>query len=261
MNKFPKENKVVIALSGGGIKCVAHIGLLAALRDHNIEVAAISGTSAGALVGAMHASGLSIQEMLTFFNSYSIFQPFNFTFTKPGLFDSIRYKGILESVLSPSFEELKIPLYVCISNLIEGNAEYVSKGELVMPVLASCAIPILFSPVKIGDNIYTDGGVCDNFPIDPLLMYENLPMWGSYVLKPFKTEAAEVKSSMKIILRSNHMLMYEANRHKFSATQYNFMPNMNKVNAYNSKHVDLAFNIGYANAKNELEKLFVKTES
>lgn len=248
--------EISLVLSGGGIKGLAHVGLLAALQDHGIKVNAISGTSAGALVGALYGSGMTIDMILDFFKSYTIFQPFNFSLKKPGIFSTNRYKNILKATLKETFEELSIPLYVCSSDLRSGESTYFSKGELVLPVLASCAVPLLFSPVQIGDQMYTDGGVTDNFPIDPLLINSDANIWGSYVVKPFAIDDDDAYNSyFKLTVRNNNMLMYHGCKHKFVATEQLFMPNMLRIPAFNTKYVDKAFNIGYANAKSTLEKL------
>lgn len=248
--------EISLVLSGGGIKGIAHLGLLAALQDHNIAVSAISGSSSGALVGALYASGASIDSILEFFNSYSIFQPFNFSLNKPGVFNTNRYKNILIANLPETFEDLKIPLYVCSSDLNSGLPVYFSEGDLILPVLSSCAVPLLFTPVEISGSKYTDGGVTDNFPIDPLMLSYEGNIWGSYVVKPYPSiDDKAFNSYMKLTVRTNGMVMYEGNKQKFVATEQMFLPNMTKVQAFNTKHVDQAFNIGYANAKNSLEKL------
>jgi len=248
--------EISLVLSGGGIKGLAHVGLLAALQDHGIKVKAISGTSAGALVGALYGSGMTIDMILDFFKSYTIFQPFNFSLKKPGIFSTNRYRNILKATLKETFEELSIPLYVCASDLMSGESTYFDKGELVLPVLASCAVPLLFSPVQIGERMYTDGGVTDNFPIDPLMLNADGNIWGSYVVKPFPIEDEEAYNGyFKLTVRNNNMLMYQGSKQKFVATEHVFMPNMLKIPSFSTKSVDQAFNIGYAYAKSSLEKL------
>ncbi len=248
--------QVSLVLSGGGIKGVAHLGLLAALQDYNITVSAISGTSAGALVGALYASGKSVDTILEFFKSYTIFQPFNFSLKKPGVFKSSRYKNILAANLPETFEELNIPLFICASNLNTGLPEYFSKGELILPTLASCAVPLLFTPVEYNGQSYTDGGVTDNFPVDPLMLNDNRQIWGSYVVKPYPSDDnAAFSSYTKLTIRTNGMVMFEGNKHKFVAMEQSFMPNMTKVSAFDTKQVDQAFNIGYAYARHKIEEL------
>ncbi len=248
--------EISLVLSGGGIKGLAHVGLLAALQDHGIRVTSISGTSAGALVGALYGSGMTIDMILEFFKSYSIFQPFNFSLKKPGIFSTDRYKNILKATLKETFEELSISLYVCASDLMSGDPRYFDKGELVLPVLASCAVPLLFTPVQIGDRMYTDGGVSDNFPIDPLMINAEGSIWGSYVVKPFATEDSTAYNGyLKLTIRNNNMVMYHGNKQKFVATEHVFLPNMMKIPTFNIKSVDQAFNIGYAYAKSTLEKM------
>jgi NTE family protein len=247
--------EVSLVLSGGSVKGVAHIGLLAAMRDHGVTVKSISGTSAGALVGALYANGLTIEDMLEFFKSSSLFNVFNVAIWKPGVFDTSKYHKVIEKVLPQSFEALKIPLYISAVNLNTAEVKYFSEGPLIRPLLASCAVPFLFSPIKIEDNLYVDGGVGDNFPIDPLLIYDHGLIWGSYINKPFPESNDELNSTFKATVRTSSLLMFHGNKAKFIATDYMFMPNMSKVNAFDTSHVDKAFHIGYAYAKNELEKM------
>jgi NTE family protein len=76
---------------------------------------------------------------------------------------------LLESSLkAKTFEELKLPLIVCATDLNNGKSVYISKGELITALIASSSIPVLFKPVIINKTYYVDGGVLDNLPIKPI---------------------------------------------------------------------------------------------
>ena len=75
---------------------------------------------------------------------------------------------LLKYLPGNSFLDLKIPLTIAATNINEGKAEYFSSGELIKPILASSCIPVIFNPIKINGVDYVDGGITNNFPIEPL---------------------------------------------------------------------------------------------
>ena len=138
-----------LVLSGGAEKGVAHIALLEKLEELNIKINAISACSSGSLVGSMYASGMRPKEILNFFKTTEIFQFSWITIAKPGIFNSSNYARLIEDKIKPTFEELNIPLTVSTTNLNKGTTQYFYEGDLLKPVLASCAIPGLFNPIRI----------------------------------------------------------------------------------------------------------------
>lgn len=165
MNNTPKEKTIGLALSGGGARGIAHIGAIKALHEAGINIDIISGTSAGSVIGALYASGLDAESMMEFVRDSSIWKIF-----KPGLpTDGLITLGYLEERLRQfisvsEFNQLLKPLYVSVSNLNSGHAEIVSDGPLFLPILCSCAIPLVFKPVKMNGALYVDGGLLDNLP-------------------------------------------------------------------------------------------------
>ncbi len=158
-----------LVLSGGGARGFAHIGVLQALNEAGIYPDVIAGTSAGALVGVLYADGYSPPEIMKMMNSTSRLHYIRPTIPREGLLQISGIERILrENLRAKRFEELKLPLYVTITDLNNGKAEYFCTGELIEPVIASASIPVLFKPVIINNIHYVDGGVLDNMPIRPL---------------------------------------------------------------------------------------------
>ncbi|MEL6945901.1 MAG: patatin-like phospholipase family protein, partial [Bacteroidota bacterium] len=130
--------KLGIVFSGGGIRGMAHVGLIDALREEGIEFDLIAGTSAGALVGALYANGYRSEEMLEAFSSVPLFSVNNFTFRKPGLIDTLRLRKFIRKYLPEnSFESLKKQLFINSVNLEKGKSVAHSSGKLYRPLLAS----------------------------------------------------------------------------------------------------------------------------
>lgn len=162
-------NKIGLVLSGGGARAYAHIGVLQALNENNIYPSHVSGASAGALVGALYCSGYTPLEILEMSKSHEFLKIFKIGIINKELTEMTRIKSFLNHYIKDDFSSLKIPLSVSVTNLNIGNYEVKSTGKLINVIAASCAIPLLFKPVKIDGNFYVDGGVLNNFPIEPLL--------------------------------------------------------------------------------------------
>lgn len=162
--------KIGIVLSGGGIRGIAHLGVFKALKEHQIPISAISGTSAGAIAGALFANGVEPDTALKIFQETRLLRFLRPVFKAPALLNlETAYPLFKKYLPHDSFEKLNIPLSVSTTNFNEGKLVYFNKGNLIQKVLASCCIPGIFSPILIDDKFYIDGGVLDNFPIEPLL--------------------------------------------------------------------------------------------
>jgi NTE family protein len=164
-----KKYKTGLVLSGGGTRGFAHLGVIAALFDKGIQPDVISGTSAGAIAGAFVAAGKNPQDILETFKKGSFFNYTKLQIPRDGLMKLDGLKELFHGEIpAKNLEELNIPFFVAISNLNKGTIEYRNSGPLGETVLASSSIPILFAPVNIDGNLYVDGGLLDNIPIEPI---------------------------------------------------------------------------------------------
>lgn len=164
-----KPYKIGIALSGGGIKGLCHAGVLKALEEQGIKPDIISGVSAGAVVGALYADGYSPDEIAKLFEDISFRQMTKFRIPDGGLFRIDAFENfIFKNMRAKTFEELNIPLRIVATNLDKGQSVVFSKGNLIDPIVASCSVPVLFTPKKINGIHYVDGGVLKNFPVSTI---------------------------------------------------------------------------------------------
>mgnify|MGYP003609598220 FL=1 len=164
-----KPYKIGIALSGGGIKGLCHAGVLKALEEQGIKPDIISGVSAGAVVGALYADGYSPDEIAKLFEDISFRQMTKFRIPDGGLFRIDAFENfIFKNMRAKTFEELKIPLRIVATNLDQGQSVVFNKGNLIDPIVASCSVPVLFTPKKINGIYYVDGGVLKNFPVSTI---------------------------------------------------------------------------------------------
>ena len=168
-NTSKKKYKIGIALSGGGVRGFAHLGVLKALNEKGIFPDIISGTSAGALAGVFYAAGYTPQESFDIFYQNSLFKFAELGIPNKGFLSIDKVAKILKKhIKAKTFEELEKPLIVTASNLNDGIVEYFSSGEVIDKVIASASIPVLFKPQIINGKTFVDGGVFDNLPIHPI---------------------------------------------------------------------------------------------
>ena len=158
--------KVGLVLSGGGARGMSHIGVLKALVEHGVKPDIISGTSAGAFVGALFASGYTPEEILTIVldTKFSRFLRFGLSFS--GLLKIDRAEEILKKhIPENAFEALKIPLVVTATDIHGGEEVIFRTGELAKPILASCCLPGLFKPLNFQGLDLVDGAIFNNLPV------------------------------------------------------------------------------------------------
>ncbi|MEN7547512.1 patatin-like phospholipase family protein [Rapidithrix thailandica] len=158
-----------IVLSGGAARGLLHIGVLKALEVYDISPTHISGSSMGAIVGALYAAGISPEEMLEIASTKSFINFFNFHWKGGGILQHRFLEKLLkEKIPHNTFSQLAKKLYICTTNLSKECYEVFSEGEICKPVIASASIPVLFKPVKIHTDYHVDGGLLNNLPAQPL---------------------------------------------------------------------------------------------
>ncbi|MEM6264776.1 MAG: magnesium/cobalt transporter CorA [Bacteroidota bacterium] len=158
-----------IALAGGGARGIAHIGVLQALEEAGISPGYVSGASAGSIVGALYAAGKTPLEILDIFKNTPLLKLFKVTLPTVGLTDLANIKDILaEHIEADDFSVLKKKLFISVTNLSKGSFEIVQSGGLFEAVVASSSIPLLFKSRKSQEEIFVDGGLLNNLPVEPL---------------------------------------------------------------------------------------------
>jgi len=164
-----KPYRIGIALSGGGIKGLCHAGVLKALEEQGIKPDILSGVSAGAIVGALYADGYTPDEIAFLFEDISFRRMTKIRIPDGGFFKTDIFQVFLSKKLrAKTFADLKIPLRVVATDLDKGQSTTFSTGNLLEPIIASCSLPVLFSPKKINGVHYVDGGVLKNFPVSTI---------------------------------------------------------------------------------------------
>lgn len=182
-----KPTKVGLALGGGGARGLAHIHVLETLDELGIRPYRIAGTSIGAVIGALYASGLSGKEIRSLVDDLLLrkIEKFSDVFTRhdllkwvelidPGFHRGALLKGekfirfLSESMECRTFEELQIPLSVVATDYTSGRETVFESGDLLKPVRASMAIPGVFASVECDGALLVDGGLVNPLPYNLL---------------------------------------------------------------------------------------------
>ncbi|TGN02435.1 patatin-like phospholipase family protein [Leptospira yasudae] len=156
-----------VALSGGGAKGFAHLGLLKCFEENDIPVDMISGTSAGAIMGGLFAMGLSSSDILPLIRNFWLNRNIlgDFTFPFVSLVRGKRYSNAIHEFFKDrNIETLPIPFYAVACNLTKAERKVFDRGLLWKAVRSSTSIPGIFPPFSESGELYVDGGLLDNLP-------------------------------------------------------------------------------------------------
>ncbi len=161
------EKKIGLALSGGGARGFAHVGVLKALTENGIPIDLVAGTSAGSFVGGAFAAGMSVAEIIKIGKKVSWFNVAGFSYSPRGLLSNAAMGSFIEKSFPVTrFEDLKLPFASVACNLETGDEVVLrDEGDLALAIRASCAIPGVFVPVIDGEGrALIDGGVVSPMP-------------------------------------------------------------------------------------------------
>ena len=248
------HRRIGLVLSGGGARGIAHIGALRAIEEAGIKVDAISGTSAGSIAGALYAHGYSPDDMLRIIKEINYLQVIRPAWWQKGLIKADTLIRVLTEYLPKrTFQHLNLPLHVCATNMREGRSVYFHEGDVVMPVAASSAIPILFAPVIIDGETYSDGGVMNNFPIDPIEFNVDLLM--GVTVNPIDRNLAP-NNLLAVGERTYLLSIRENSKHREARCHWLVEPaGLHQFGILEVKKADHIYEIGYNATRKKLEEM------
>jgi len=162
-------SKIGVALSGGGLRGLAHLGVLQVLEEAGIPVDVAAGTSMGGIVAGLYAAGVPVQDLVSVGKKLGIMD-----FASPdgrwqGLFGHKKLAQFLADLLGAqdiTFEDLRIPAAVVAADVETGELVVLDEGPLIPALLATSAFPIVFSPMYYRGRWLIDGGTLNNLPVD-----------------------------------------------------------------------------------------------
>ena len=262
-----KDVKIGLVLSGGGAKGFAHVGVLKVLEEAGIRIDYIGGTSMGAIIGGLYASGYSASELDSLLmnsdlsgliqdnlprSAYNYYQKQNkekyivslpISKGKIGLPSAVSkgqrsydfYSRLTEHVRSiDDFSKLPIPFFCIATNLETGEEVVMEHGFLPEAIRASGAFPSLLTPVVINDTVLIDGGVVDNFPVQRM-KEKGVDYIIGVDVQGKLNKYEDMKSIPLVLLQLAHLKMYENMPQNLALTDIYLRPDI-------SKYSDFSFN-------------------
>ncbi len=248
-----------IALSGGGIRGMAHIGALQALLERGIHPKVIAGASSGALVGAFYAAGYAPQEILKFFKDTSIFTFDKYIHRKPGILDTAKFYQVFKPYFpQDQFSALEKELLIVATDILDGTQRIFNDGPLIRAMLASAAFPFVLSPFEIEGGYYADGGIINNFPVE-LVKGKCDRIIGVFANPLSSIQPGELSSSMAVLERALKIGMASMSIPKMEICDILVAPEeLSRFTTFNKDHIDEAYQIGYAHTQKALEKAGIR---
>ena len=162
-----RAGAIGLALSGGAVRCAAHVGVLDALTRAGVPIAGVAGTSGGAFVGALYASGRytvgEIEAIARDLRWRRLLAP---SLSRRGFWSSDRIGAVLRRLLGDvAFADLKHPFAAVACDLRTGDTVVLDDGDVSLAVQASCSLPVVFTPTTIAGRLLVDGGAVSQLPV------------------------------------------------------------------------------------------------
>jgi len=265
-----KDIKVGLVLSGGGAKGFAHVAVLKVLEEAGVRVDYIGGTSMGAIIGALYASGYSASQLDSIIRSVDYdailsnntprkSKPFyekqdgeKYALTLPirkrsvGIPTAISEGQNVFNLLAEltqhvndihDFNKLPIPFLCIATNLETGEQEVLNQGFLPLAVKASASLPTLLAPVEIDGELFTDGGVVNNFPV------EEVKEMGADIIIGVDIQSGlhskeELNSALRILNQVVGFQMYKTLKYKYEMVDLLIKPNLENYNVISFSNLD-----------------------
>jgi NTE family protein len=276
-----RDLKVGLVLSGGGAKGLAHIGALKAIEEAGVRIDYIGGTSMGAIVGALYASGYSAKQLdsifsVVDFNSliqddiprnaktfyekeeserYALTFPFDkFQVAFPsGLTKGQNVYNLMSKLTAhvnnvEDFSKLPIPFFCVATNVETGKEVILDKGYLPRAITASGALPSLFSPVMIDDTMLVDGGVVNNYPVDEVRAKGMDLIIGVDVQDGLK-DRSKLRSAFDVLVQINNYRTVGAMVEKKAKTDIYIHPNIDEFTVVSFNEGRSIINSGFVTAQ------------
>ncbi len=168
----PRPAKIALVLGAGASRGFAHIGVLKILESNKIPIHMIVGTSAGSFVGSIYAYGFTAFQLQKMSFSIERGDIVDLTIPDNGFVKGEKLEEYINTLLNNTpIEKLRIPFYAVATDIQNAQEVVFGKGNTGTAVRASCSIPGIFRPVKVGDRTYVDGGVVSPVAIDAAKRY------------------------------------------------------------------------------------------
>ncbi|MBE0513351.1 patatin-like phospholipase family protein [Sulfurimonas sp.] len=249
-----KDKKVGLALGGGAVLGAAHVGVLKALEEKKIEISAICGTSAGAIVAALYAFGKTPQEIEKIVVEFEWKKISSLTLSKYGLLSNEKIGEIIKhNIGNKNFEDANIPLGMIATDITTGEKVILNKGSVADAVVASTCIPGIFIPVEIEERLLVDGGIVENVPLS-CLKDKDVDFLIGVDLVPERSYK-KPENVIEVLYNSFNFLVKLNKKAQTKEADLTIKPDLSEYNAVDMSQMKELINLGYKETKRILKEL------
>lgn len=208
-----RRKRAALVLGGGGARGVAHIGAIEELESQGFEISAVAGTSMGALVGGVYASGHldPFREWMCALDKYKVFGLVDFALSTEGLVKGDRVMEAMKALVPDvEIERMPVPFAAVAADLLTGDEVVLDSGGLYDAIRASISIPSVFKPIHREGRVLIDGGTVNPLPVNRVRREEGDLLVAVDVSAPFGADPAQrVNASLnyyKVLIASSQIM-------------------------------------------------------
>lgn len=245
--------KIGLALGGGAVLGAAHVGVLKAIEELDLEISYIAGTSIGAFVAAFYAFGKTPAEIEEIALELTWMDISGVSLFKSGLLSNEKLGELISKHIGDeSIENAKIPLAMIATDISSGKKVVLKKGLVAKGVMASTCLPGIFIPVEMDDVTLVDGGIVENVPIDTIK-----EMGADFVIGidlNAKNKYEKPNNILDVIMNSFHFTLKAAAKYQTQNADLLITPDLSKFNMADTSQVKDLIEKGYKDSLKLLEK-------
>lgn len=229
--------KIGLALGSGGARGFAHLGVIKVLKENNIPIDYLAGSSMGSLVACFYGAGIDIDRLYKIATAFKRKYYLDFTVPKMGFIAGKRVKELIHLFTKGKMlEELIVPVAVVATDLMSGEKVVFTKGSIADAVRASISIPGIFVPEKVNGRLLVDGGVVDRIPVSVVK-----DMGADLVVAvdvSHINKQAEITSIYDVIMQSLEIMQMELVENRQIASDVMIRPKVEKYNSRSFTHIE-----------------------
>jgi NTE family protein len=256
--------KVGLALGGGAVRGLAHIGVLKVLKKYQIPIDFIAGTSMGGAIGGLVAAGIDIEEIEEFVLTTPSYRFVDIGILKRGILAGNKIYAMLIQFLEQKglgdirIEDLNIPFRAVSVDLIKGEVFIFKEGSLSLAIRATTSVPGIFSPVYYQDKVLVDGGILNNLPAD-LLREAGMDVVMAVDVER-EHEEEEPRNIFDVVYRSFTIMMTRQRRANLQYADVVFRPEVGHILAFDTTRIQECIEAGEREAKQKIHEVlsFIK---
>ncbi len=249
-----KEKKVGLALGGGAVLGAVHVGVLKALEEKNVQIHAICGTSAGAIVAALYAFGKTPQEIENIIVEFEWKKLSSLSISKYGLLSNEKIGEIIKHNIGESrFKDADIPLGIIATDITTGEKVILDKGSVSDAVVASTCIPGIFIPVEIKGRFLVDGGIVENVPLSCLKGKDVDFLIGVDLIPEHSHKKPQ--NIIEVLYNSFNFLVRVNKKANAKDANLIIKPDLSEYNAVDMSQIKELIDLGYEETKKIIKEL------